>query len=225
MKKYNCPSCGAEITFQSALSVTCVCPYCRSLVVRHDTDVETIGKMAELPDDISPFQIGTAGIYKGVHFGIIGRLKVGWEDGCWNEWFLYMDTGKKAWLAEAQGFLAVIFEEDLTTSLAHADFYSVPELGEHKTIAGKNYTVSDIKDTECVGSEGELPFAAPQGRKVKAVDLVGGNSGFAGIEYSDGEQPSIFTGEYVEFTDLHFSNLRELPGWKLPQPKPGVKKA
>ena len=223
MQKYTCPSCGAEITFQSSISVTCVCPYCRSLVVRQNDNLESLGTMAELPDDISPFQFGTSGIYKGVHFGIIGRLKVGWQDGYWNEWFLYMDNGKKAWLAEAQGSLAFIFEEDLSPEQAKANYSTIPKLEELVKIAGRNYTVCDIKQSECIGSEGELPFAAPKGRRVKAVDLISGNSKFAGIEYCEPEPPSVFTGEYVEFNDLYLTNLRELDGWKTPYPKREVK--
>src|SRR4051812_49254224 len=114
MQKFNCPSCGAGITFQSSVSFSLVCPYCRSLVVRHDKDVEAIGKMAELPDDISPFQIGTTGTFRKIHFALAGRMKIGWEDGCWNEWFFFTDEGKKGWLAEAQGSLILSFEEALS---------------------------------------------------------------------------------------------------------------
>lgn len=180
--------------------------------------------MAQLPDDISPFQIDTTGTYKGLQFRIIGRLKMTWKDGCWNEWFLYFDDAKKAWLAEAQGSLAVIFEEYLSPEQAKADFSTVPKLKSQVKISGTTYTVCDIKETECVGSEGELPFPAPKGRKVKAVDLIAGNNKFAGIEYCKDEPPSVFTGQYVEFDDLSFNYLRELEGWKMPSAKAKVKK-
>ena len=225
MQKYNCPSCSAEMVFQSSISASSVCPYCSSLVVRHDGDLELQGKMAQLPDDISPFQVGASGIYQGLHFGIIGRLKVAWEDGYWNEWFLYFDDAKKAWLAEAQGSLAIIFEEYLSPEELKNHFGNAPELNSKLLISGTTYTVSDIKQSHCLGSEGELPFAAPKGRKVKGIDLIGNAGGFAGIEYCEGEPPSVFTGRYVEFDDLSFSHLRELEGWKMPSSKSKVKKA
>jgi hypothetical protein len=208
MRPFTCPSCGAQIGFQSAVTVSCVCPYCRSLVVRHDTNVEAIGVMAELPDDISPFQLGTAGIYKNIHFSLIGRLKVGWSDGCWNEWFMLTDEGKKGWLAEAQGFLAVSFEaEELGVP------QTAPKLGQFLTLHNKQFSVADVKQSECIGSEGELPFAAPKGRKTTSVDLISSDGGFACIEYNEMNAARFYIGEYMEFDALRFSNLRDLPGW------------
>jgi hypothetical protein len=225
MQQYTCPSCGAQIKFQSSVSVTCVCPYCRSLVVRRDMDVEAIGVMAQLPDDISPFQLGTAGICKNIHFSLIGRMKIGWEDGSWNEWFMLTDEGKKGWLAEAQGSLAVSFEREEGTLPK-----TPPKLGQGMTFGGKQFFVSDVKETECIGSEGELPFAAPKGRKTIAADLISSDGGFASIEYADVKPPRFYIGEYMEFDALRFTNLRALPGWDLrdahaqakPQGKPAA---
>ena len=53
MRKFACPSCGADVTFQSAQSVYTVCAYCQSMVVRTDVDVKSIGVMAALPDDMA----------------------------------------------------------------------------------------------------------------------------------------------------------------------------
>ena len=69
------------------------------MLVRSDIDVKTIGKMAALPDDMSPLQIGSEGRYHGTHFGVIGRLKIGWRDGMWNEWHILLDSGERAWMA------------------------------------------------------------------------------------------------------------------------------
>lgn len=220
MQTYKCPSCGSEVKFQSSVSVTCVCPACRSLIVRKDKDVEAIGKIAELPDDISPFQIGTQGIYKGTHFGLIGRMKIGWEDGCWNEWFMYTDSGKKGWLEEAQGFLAISFEETLPDSIRKE--LQSPKLGHFVTLGGKPFSVADIKETECISSEGELPLVATKGIKSTAIDLISRDGGFASVEYDKEKGDArLYIGEYLEFNQLHFSHLRELPGWKMPlNPQP-----
>ncbi len=227
----NCPSCGAEFVFQSSSSVYTVCKYCSSMIVRHDVDVESIGKMAALPNDMSPIQIGTEGVYRGIRFGIIGRMKIGWEDGSWNEWFILADDGRKGWLAEAQGFYAVSFEiEDTLLPNAAGGFLnkiksiigydkpslptprSVPKLGSYLTLNNQKLKVVDIKNAVCIGSEGELPFNAPQGRKTMAIDLLGTAGEFAAIEIEN-DQWRIYAGHYVEWDELRCHNLRPLEGW------------
>ena len=82
------------------------------MVVVRDAKVETMGVMAELPPDLSPFQIGTTGEWNGKGFEIIGRVRVEWEQGSWNEWCLLYDATVIGWLAEAQGLLMISFQSD-----------------------------------------------------------------------------------------------------------------
>ena len=169
MQTCNCPSCGAEVKFQSSVSMTCVCPYCRSLIVRHDKDVEAIGKMAELPDDISPFQIGTTGSYNNVHFSLIGRVRMSWEDGGWNEWFLWFDDGKKGWLAEAQGFLAISFEfdRDETPAANSLAWTKAPlHLGQDIYLNRQSFSVADLKACESVACEANCRPSCSRGRNL-----------------------------------------------------------
>lgn len=233
---FNCPSCGAEVVFQSKLSVYAVCKYCSSMIVRHDVDVEAIGKMATLPDDMTPIQIGTECDYRGNFLRVIGRMKVGWENGSWNEWFAVSDDGRKGWLAEAQGCYAVSFESNEALqsinekglgqkaseffgqfvnnkeSQVSAEPSSIPELGSYLKINNQKLKVVDIKKAVCIGSEGELPFSAPQGRKTTTIDLLGLFGEFASIEIENDEW-RIYSGHYVEWDELRCRNLRSLEEW------------
>ena len=96
--KANCPSCGSEVLFKSSISVFAVCDHCKSMIVRHDMDLEALGQMAQLPDDISPLKLGSRGKYKNTVFEVIGRLKVAWSEGYWNEWFVLFENGMAGWL-------------------------------------------------------------------------------------------------------------------------------
>jgi hypothetical protein len=179
------------------------------MLVRHDVNLEAIGKMAELLPDMSPLQIGARGKYQGTCFELVGRLKVSWQDGNWNEWYALFDDGKCGWLAEAQGFWMMSFEQS-------AD--NPPELKElhpEKTVTlgkGLAFQVTDIKDTVCQGSEGELPMRSPKGRKSASVDLSGPKDEFACLDYSD-DGIRAYIGRYVEFEDFKFQGLREIDGW------------
>ncbi len=196
------------------------------MIVRHDVDVKAIGTMAALPDDMSPLQIGTGGFYKGQRFNIVGRMKIGWEDGLWNEWFLVMDDGRKGWLAEAQGNYAISFEVDEPQILPkkEEDFNSqldgLPELsstkdlklGSYITLGSLRLKIVDVKQAICLGSEGELPFIAPKGRKTLSLDLLGSEGEFGNIEILDGKH-RVYLGDYVEWDEMRCENLRTLEGW------------
>ncbi len=207
--KLNCPACGAEVTFKVKSSIFGVCSFCNSTLVRHDMNIESLGKMSELPQDMSPIQIGTSGVFERSKFEVVGRQKVAWTDGSWNEWYLLFDDGRDGWLGDAQGHYMVSFQvrdpQKLPT-ISQVKINSSVQLGGH------SYTVEDIKEVVCSGSQGELPVKSVKGRKSTSVDLSGPDKRFGNIDFSvDGDR--LFFGKYIEFDDLKFMNLRELDGW------------
>jgi hypothetical protein len=193
--------------------VFAVCAYCGSTVVRTDRDVESIGTMADLPDEMTPLQIGTELSHGGTHYTLIGRVRVGWADGAWNEWYMGHDS-TAAWLVEAQGFLAVAVPQSIEEA-GGIDATGLPRLEALVTVKGRTYRVTDIKEAACLGSEGELPFRAPRGRRATYIDMIDDVGGFASIESSD-DGRQLYTGEYVPFDRLGFRNLRDIEGWKPP---------
>jgi hypothetical protein len=209
MPQFACPSCGAELRFRSSVSIYGVCASCGSMVMRTDVAVEAIGQMASLPEEISPLQIGTTLVHGRHRYTLLGRARMAWAHGAWTEWF--MDDGSvQAWLTDAQGFLSVSFERPLPPDLAPS-----LALGSELTLYGNAYRVTDLKQATCIGSEGELPFAAPRGRVAHYTDITGPLAGFAGLEESeDGRQ--LYIGENVTFDQLAFGNLRPVDGWTLP---------
>lgn len=207
--KLSCPACGAEVLFKSRSSIFGVCSFCSSTLVRHDTNIESFGKMSEMPQDMSPLQIGTTGVFENSKFEVVGRQRIGWESGSWNEWFLHFDNGKDGWLADAQGFYMVSFQIFEQASLPEL---SKLKVSESLKLNGTEFTVDDIREVACVGSQGELPVKSVKGRKSTSVDLVGKNESFGNIDYSS-EGDRLFFGKYIDFENLKFMNLREIDGW------------
>ncbi len=212
MLTLNCTSCGAEVVFRSKASVFAVCSFCKSTLVRQDMNLSLIGKMSDLQYDLTPVQLGTTGKYGGKRFDVIGRLKVSYSDGFWNEWYVIFDDGSTGWLAEAQGFWAMCFSrEDL--SIPSAD--SV-QPGAHVDLDpnGKNgvFYVEDMRQVNCVYSEGELPVNAVQGRESLSVDLASADGDMATIEYAKGED-RLYLGKYLDFDEFEFRDLRRIDGW------------
>jgi hypothetical protein len=206
---YDCPNCGGAVSFQWTVAVFAVCPFCRSMVVRHDVNVEAIGQMAVLPPDLSPLQLGARGEFDGLAFTILGRVRLAYHEGSWNEWFALFSDNRYGWIGEAQGFFMVSFEYAPPEGCVSADDATPGRVVE---ISGQAYHVADRKETVSLAGEGELPVASPPGRKALSVDLSGAKAGFANLEYSE-TGTRLFLGRYAVFDELKFSNLRSVPGW------------
>ena len=212
MLKLNCTSCGAEVEFRSRASVFAVCAFCKSTLVRQDMNLEVLGKMSDLQYDLTPIQLGTSGKYEGKGFDVIGRLKVSYTDGFWNEWYVIFSDGTTGWLAEAQGFLAICFtREDL----------QIPQAGSIQPGTAVDldpnggtgiFLVEDMRKVNCIFSEGELPVNAVKGRESLSVDLATANGDMATIEYAKGED-RLFIGKYLDFDQFEFRDLRRIDGW------------
>jgi hypothetical protein len=198
-----------------------VCSYCRHILVKNGEQYGDSGEVSAIADDISPFQIGSEGWFNGVHFGLVGRLRMAWADGFWNEWYAYFDDGRFGWLAEAQGTVAILFDitdpevtRQVRDQLGH---YESPDhmLGGEIVINSVHLLVSDIKKSECVVVEGETPRMSSLGTHYTAIDFMGTGGEIATAEFM--AQPSaqrIFLGQYVTMADLRLTNLREIAGWQ-----------
>jgi hypothetical protein len=180
------------------------------MVVVRGSDAEVTGTMAALPPDLTPFQIGTRGEWNGRGFEIVGRVRVEWEEGSWNEWCILYDATKTGWLAEAQGLLMISFATEATKTIPTSLHDYVP--GQQMKIDGDTWTVSDVKQVTCRASEGELPFAAAPRRQRTGIDLLKPGGGFASVELTD-DGAEVYVGDYVDFDELKLQNLRPVPGW------------
>ena len=200
----NCPSCGAPVEFKSTASVFAVCEFCQSTLVRQDQALEDIGKMAALVEDRSPLQLGSEGIYKGVHFALIGRIQIRYSQGVWNEWHVLFDDMRTGWLSEAGGEYVVSFMQPAAEPLpAFANL----QIGQRIAVARQTWTVSNLENAECIAGQGELPFKVGAGYPVAAADLRNERA-FATLDYSE-TPPLLFLGEAVDFDALRMNNLRE----------------
>jgi hypothetical protein len=204
----NCPNCGAKVVFQWSSSVQTVCTYCKSILVRTDVDLKKVGEVADLPPDSSPIQLNTEGIYHNKAFVVGGRILYEYEQGGWNEWHIVMNDGASAWLSDAQDEYAVSFA--VTGQALPAA--SQVQIEQQYIWNNQSYTVTVITEAHYKGVEGELPFQYWDKTDVTFVDLRSQTGKFGTLDYSD-DQPALYVGEFVDFDDLKFKNLRQFEGW------------
>ena len=209
MKSASCPSCGAPVRFQWSSAVQTVCPYCRSILVRHDVDLRAVGTVADLPEDPSPIQILTEGAYRDKPFVVIGRILYRYDQGAWNEWHLLFNDGTSGWLSDAMLEYAVSFMRPLPPDVPAPDAL---HRGWGQTVDNVYLQVTTITRAHYAGVEGELPFEYWGKEEVTFVDLRSTSAHFATIDYSE-QPPLFFLGEAVEFDDLRFNNLKLIEGW------------
>src|SRR5947209_2098866 len=137
----NCPNCGAPVQFKWSGAVQTACPFCKSIIVRSDLDLQKVGEVADLPPDPSPIQLLTEGVYKGEKFQVTGRLVYEYENGSWNEWHIVFSKGASAWLSDAQLQYAISFLANHQEALPSQDQVS---RGKHVQFGKTEYEISTI---------------------------------------------------------------------------------
>ena len=215
MLKGACPSCGGELIFRSKMSVLAVCSFCRSNIVRHDLNLELIGKKSELIEDMSPLQIGCTGRWHNKPFWVLGKQTLSWEDGRWNEWYIAFQDNTFGWIAEAQGEFMLLQKpkaEPNLPSLKH-----LKEMGNVQVkIDQAIYKLIDQKKVTCLGSDGELPFKTVIGDVAYIFDFTDGKGGFASIELDNFGSSHVYVGEYTTLAKMRIQGLRVFEGWGRP---------
>ncbi|GIU73985.1 MAG: hypothetical protein KatS3mg004_1072 [Bryobacteraceae bacterium] len=204
-----CPSCGAPVQFAWSGAVQTACPYCHSILVRHDVNLEKVGITADLPPDASPIQLFTEGVFDNRRFTVIGRIRYEWEQGGWNEWHLLFQDQTSGWLSDAQAEYAISFLVAPPAPLPPPDQLAPGQLLQ---ISGAPFYVTHLTRVRYVGFEGELPFTTADRSEFLTADLRTFDARFATIDYSE-QPPLLFAGRFVEFDELRLANLREFEGW------------
>ena len=196
-----------EFRFSSAVQTTC--PYCNSILVRHDVNLDKVGEVADLPPDPSPIQLLTEGIYRNKAFVVVGRIIYEYDQGFWNEWHCVTHQGESIWLSDAMAQYAITQQAPSREPLPPAGkLYA----GSRLKLNGEEFQVTGINRARYRGVEGELPFEYWDKDEVAFIDLATPTTRFATIDYSE-EPPLLFLGEWVEFDSLRLKNLRQFEGW------------
>ena len=177
-RRANCPNCGAAIDFRWSSAVQTTCPYCSSILVRHDVDLEKVGVVADLPATPSPIQVATEGVFRNKPFVVVGRIVYEYELGGWNEWHLIFNDSSSGWLSDAQAQYAVSFLRANTGKLPPAgEIRRGDKLGWDDVL----YEVTSLTRARYRGVEGELPFEYWDKSEVVFADLRTADGRYFGL--------------------------------------------
>ncbi|MBC8072431.1 MAG: DUF4178 domain-containing protein [Deltaproteobacteria bacterium] len=215
-----CPECGAPAPFRGT-TVTLVCAYCSSTIVRTGVDLQLVGKVSAIIDNGSPVLLGSRGRHQGVPFEVSGRLQIGYGRGAWNEWFVSFADGTVGWLADALGQFAVVKPRDASLAAGRVPQHGQLAPGGVLTLDGIALTVVDRRAASYRGAEGELPFVAVPGKVFHSADLRGERGEYVTLDYGDRgdhQRPIPYFGSSCSLAQLALHPLRRFQGWPAPQP-------
>jgi hypothetical protein len=213
-----CPNCGAPVEFQSAASVSAICGYCRSSVLRDGEALRRIGQSAELFADRGLLQLGSSGRWQQRGFTLVGRVQYGYGkggaalsapaevEGTWSEWHALFDDGASGWLSEDndQYVMAFAVRSDVPPPAADA-----LRVGQPVELVRKLWRVASLTRSSVLAAQGELPVPPALGRSQLIADLRNAQEQVATLEYADGGPPLLSVGVPARPADLELRNLRQ----------------
>ena len=206
MQQVLCPQCGAPVKFTSTASVMAVCGACRSTLLKDAESVKRIGEMADVLEDYSPICLGATGTYDKKRFDVIGRIQLRYDDGFWNEWYIWFDDGTDGWLSDASGQYAVTRQRRAQSKSDFPSFYQIKPGSDFK-LDGQLYVASDIRTCRATGAQGELPFVPGDGWEARVADYRSVNA-FLTLDYSDGDTPVVYVGRAFDLSGMQAASLR-----------------
>ncbi|MEM7372509.1 MAG: DUF4178 domain-containing protein [Bacteroidota bacterium] len=203
-REFECPSCGAPVKQTTPGARSLICSYCGQTSHVNADSIEAVGEKNLLIDYGSVLGIGKYGRFREREFIILGRIRIDYDDGFWDEWYVqFLDDGTEGWIQEDDGSFTMYHKRrSITTqlSLAHAPVGQYADLLQN----GQEIFVTHKSKARVNGGEGELPFPIIPGEVADFVDGIW-DGNVVSIEYLPGEN-SIYLGEIVELDELGLSS-------------------
>ncbi|MPT28484.1 MAG: DUF4178 domain-containing protein [Achromobacter sp.] len=206
MQQVLCPQCGAPVKFTSTASVMAVCGACRSTLLKDADSVRRIGEMADVLEDYSPLCLGATGQYDSKRFDVVGRIQLRFDEGCWNEWYVWFEDGTDGWLSDASGQYALTRRRKVKSTQGMPAFADIAP-GDELKLDGQRFVAADVRACQAGGAQGELPFVPGDGWQAKVADFRSLDA-FLTLDFSDGPEPELYIGRAFDLSAMQAGSLR-----------------
>lgn len=172
VREFECPSCGAPIQQKTPGARTLVCSFCGQTSHLNADSLEMAGNKHMLIDYGSVLQVGQSGRLGEREFMVLGRLRIDYEDGFWDEWYVqFLDNGTEGWIQEDDGdfvFFQAIGKLAFTPELMQASVGSTVDVGAPLP----PIFVTSKAEAKVNGGEGELPFQIIPGEPADFIEGI-----------------------------------------------------
>jgi len=196
-RSLSCPSCGAPLPIEHRFVRMIACRYCDTVSEITDEGLDPTGKTAKLAPLPTIFAVGQRGKLQGRPFHVLGRVRYGYDEGVWDEWYFAFDDGSVGWLEDEEGEYILAKGERLRTEIPAFDAVRV---GSRIDVNGHAFFVTERCRARVQGAEGQLLFKAIPGRPVNFVEgNIGGRIAY--LEFTE-DEIEFGIGEPVERGDV-----------------------
>ncbi|MES2774873.1 MAG: DUF4178 domain-containing protein [Bacteroidota bacterium] len=105
---YQCPACSSPVTFRHADTNYIACKQCTAILHRKDGQDLRAVNFDRIPDQNSVIKTGSKGVWEGVAFEVLGRVRFWMTESVCNYWTISFANGKLAMLAEGYGMYSIL---------------------------------------------------------------------------------------------------------------------
>ncbi|MEO0469845.1 MAG: DUF4178 domain-containing protein [Bacteroidota bacterium] len=171
-REFECPSCGSPIKQSNPGSRSLVCSYCGQTSHLNAESLQAAGEKHLLADYGSILSVGAQGKLYDRDFLVLGRIRIDYEDGFWDEWYIqYLDDGSTAWIQEDDGSFVHFTREKEVVNIPGIFQLKV---GSWSTFADnwEKTFITSRSAAQVNGGEGELPFRIIPGEKANFVEGI-----------------------------------------------------
>ena len=198
-RTFECPSCGGEIKSENAASRSVSCPYCGQTSHLNADSLEAAGNQHLLIDYGSMFSVGMTATLKNHKFRVLGKLRIEYDDGFWDEWFVHLlDSGKNAWIQEDDGAFVFFVEGEGLEDIQYDNIHVGTNISLTDTY--NNVFITSKSRAKVEGGEGELPFAIIPGDTADFIEGVQ-DGAVVSVEILPGEN-NLFVGTPFNLDDV-----------------------
>ncbi|MEM1056257.1 MAG: DUF4178 domain-containing protein [Bacteroidota bacterium] len=187
----HCPTCGAPLRIKNRFVKAVTCEFCQNVSLYDGVRLDPTGRTASLARLLSPLYLDATGRLGSKTFRTLGRLVYEYDGGTWQEWFLALDGGARAWLQEDEGrftYLQKVSAEGVPPS-------SDIQPGDEIQLGDRRVTISEVNDATIVSAEGQLGHQILPGETIRYADGTSGEDEVS-IEYGEREV-EVFVGRPV----------------------------
>lgn len=193
-----CPSCGAPLPTRNPGIVVTVCEQCDTAVTWDAEAARDSGRKSRLPQGFTRLYTGATGELEGHRFVVLGRVRYSFGDGervggFWDEWCCQIEgEDRRVWITEDDHELAA------ETGRGRAPVGTEVQPGSKLKAFDQAFVIEEVGTATCVGIEGQLPRDILPGEVYRYADGSSPDGRYTlGLEWDEGEQPTVFVGHWV----------------------------